>query len=65
MTAFRRAKKPWRGVPSLIPIERESAQPLYQQIYESFRARITGGDLQAGQSVPSTRELARELGISR
>ncbi|HVH88329.1 MAG TPA: PLP-dependent aminotransferase family protein [Terriglobales bacterium] len=65
MTTPQRAKKTWRGVPSLIAIERRSPQPLYQQIYEYFRLRITRGDLRAGQRVPSTRELARELRISR
>lgn len=39
--------------------------PLYQQIHAAYRAAILDGRLRAGQRVPSTRALARELGISR
>jgi GntR family transcriptional regulator/MocR family aminotransferase len=42
-----------------------NARPLYAQIYDGYRAAILGGRLRAGQRVPSTRALARELGISR
>ena len=55
----------FRGVPSLISIDRRLARPLYQQIYDSFRMRVLRGELRAGQLVPSTRELARELRVSR
>ena len=46
-------------------VDRRSATPLYQQIYDSFRKRITRGELRPGHAVPSTRELARELRVSR
>src|SRR5258708_4426125 len=39
--------------------------PLYQQLYDWFRRAITGGQLRPGQRVPSTRNLAAELKISR
>jgi GntR family transcriptional regulator/MocR family aminotransferase len=39
--------------------------PLYQQVYDWFRRAITGGQLRPGQRVPSTRNLAAELKISR
>ncbi len=39
--------------------------PLYRQIYDRYRAAILEGRLRPGQRVPSTRTLARELGISR
>ena len=65
MTSLKQAKRIWHGIPSLIAIERKSSKPLYQQIYESFRLKITQGLLHAGQPVPSSRELARELRISR
>ena len=39
--------------------------PLYRQIYDKFRKRITEGELRPGQGVPSTRELAQELRVSR
>src|SRR5438876_3478471 len=54
-----------RGVSNLIAVDRRLAQPLYQQIYDTFRARVVRGDLRAGQLVPSTRELARDLRVSR
>ncbi|MFL0798243.1 MAG: PLP-dependent aminotransferase family protein [Cellvibrionaceae bacterium] len=40
-------------------------QPLYRQIYDSFREKIARGELQPGQKIPSSRELASQLGISR
>jgi GntR family transcriptional regulator/MocR family aminotransferase len=58
-------KAQFRGVTSLITVDRRLAKPLYQQIYESFRTRVLRGELRAGQLVPSTRELARELRVSR
>src|SRR6266436_8561541 len=39
--------------------------PLYQQLYDWFRQAITDGKLRPGQRVPSTRNLAAELKISR
>ncbi len=52
-------------IATLIPIDRQAQKPLYQQIYEGFRARIIQRELRPGQIVPSTRQLARELGVSR
>jgi GntR family transcriptional regulator/MocR family aminotransferase len=42
-----------------------SETPLYRQISVWFQRAILAGQLQPGQRVPSTRALARELGISR
>src|SRR5438309_9558888 len=58
-------KSQFRGISNLITIDRRASKPLYQQIYDSFRSRIIRGDLRAGDLVPSSRELARESGISR
>ena len=55
----------FRGIPALISVDRRVSKPLYQQIYDSFRVRVTNGELRAGELVPSTRELARELRVSR
>lgn len=55
----------FRGVTSLITVDRRLSKPLYQQIYDAFRRRVLHGELRAGQIVPSTRELARELRVSR
>jgi GntR family transcriptional regulator/MocR family aminotransferase len=38
---------------------------MYQQLYDWFRRAIAGGQLRPGQRVPSTRNLAAELKISR
>jgi GntR family transcriptional regulator / MocR family aminotransferase len=53
------------GVATLISIDRGAQKPIYQQIYETFRARIVRRELRPGQHVPSTRQLARELRVSR
>jgi len=50
---------------TLLSLERDHPAPLYRQIYGSFRARVLAGELRAGDAVPSTRDLARELGVSR
>jgi GntR family transcriptional regulator/MocR family aminotransferase len=55
----------FRGVTNLITVDRRLSKPLYQQIYDAFRRRVLHGELRAGQIVPSTRELARELRVSR
>ena len=39
--------------------------PIYRQLYDWFRRAITGGQLRPGQRLPSTRNLAAELKISR
>ena len=38
---------------------------LSRQIYETFKARILSGQMAEGEPIPSTRELAAELGVSR
>ncbi len=48
-----------------IHLERQSELPLRRQIYQFIRDQITGGALKAGEPLPSTRELARSLNISR
>jgi GntR family transcriptional regulator / MocR family aminotransferase len=53
------------GISPLIAVDRKAPSPLHRQIYDAYRARILGGDLRAGQQIPSTRELATELRISR
>ena len=55
----------FRGISNPIAVDRRLAKPLYRQIYDAFRARVIRGDLRAGQVVPSTRELARDLHVSR
>jgi GntR family transcriptional regulator/MocR family aminotransferase len=51
----------------LPPIALDSSQkiPMYRQLYEWFRGAILAGQLRPGQRVPSTRNLAAELKLSR
>src|SRR6184192_1832086 len=54
-----------RGIVALISVDRRARKPLHQQIYDSFRHRIIQRELRAGELVPSSRLLARELRVSR
>ena len=47
-----------------IPLSRGS-EPLFRQVYRGMRQAILGGALGAGERLPSTRDLAEQLGISR
>jgi GntR family transcriptional regulator / MocR family aminotransferase len=46
-------------------VDRASPLPLIRQIYLEISSRILGGELAAGEKLPSTRETADELGVSR
>ena len=54
-----------RGIVALISVDRRARKPLHQQIYDCFRHRIIRRELRAGELVPSSRWLARELRVSR
>ena len=54
-----------RGAPLLIPLDAAAPEPLYRQIYRALREHILSGRLTTGVRLPSTRTLARELGVSR
>src|ERR1700722_6167849 len=49
----------------LIPLDSNGKIPIYRQLYEWFRRAILSGQLKPGQRVPSTRNLAAELKVSR
>lgn len=42
----------------------KSKQPLYEQLIEQLRKQVFLGVVQAGQPLPSVRQLATELGIN-
>src|ERR1700692_2201613 len=46
-------------------LHRASPMPLHRQIYEQWRAGILTGRFRRGERVPSTRELAATLAVSR
>ena len=48
-----------------LSIKRNTSVPIYRQIDAFLRRLILEGNLQPGQKLPSTRELAAELNVSR
>lgn len=46
-------------------IERTSAVPYYEQLFEILRDRITNGDFSVDDRLPSELELSREFGLAR
>lgn len=56
-----------RTVDLLLPLDRARSAPdgLTRQIYAGIRAAIVAGRLRAGERLPPTRDLARQLGVAR
>ncbi|MGH3948841.1 MAG: PLP-dependent aminotransferase family protein [Pseudonocardiaceae bacterium] len=50
---------------TLISIERGSGEPIYQQLRKALEHGIASGALNPRLPLPSSRELARQLGVSR
>ena len=48
-----------------IELNRQAELPVRRQLYEALKGQITGGRLKAGEALPSTRELAQALNLSR
>ena len=48
-----------------VPLEESSSTPLYYQVYQRLRASILLGQLSPGTRLPSTRQMAYDLGVSR
>lgn len=48
-----------------IPLQLESKTPIYLQIYEYMKREISQGSLPAGTRLPSHRNLAIQLNVSR
>ena len=57
----------WSGLGPelLLRLERGSGRPLRLQLEAGLREAIRSGRLHGGERLPSSRELARELGVSR
>ncbi len=53
------------GILPTIAVDRKAESPLHKQIYDGFRAAILRRELRPGQRIPSSRELASELRVSR
>jgi GntR family transcriptional regulator/MocR family aminotransferase len=50
---------------AVVSIDNRAPAPLYRQLYQEFRGAILSGRLKAGARLPPTRELAKELAVSR
>jgi GntR family transcriptional regulator / MocR family aminotransferase len=57
----------WSGLSPelLLTLDREVAEPLRSQLERQLRDAIRSGRLSVGERLPSSRALARELGLSR
>jgi GntR family transcriptional regulator / MocR family aminotransferase len=57
----------WSGLSPelLVRLDRSAAEPLRTQLEASLREAIRAGRLRAGERLPSSRELAHDLGVSR
>ena len=57
----------WAGLGPelLLRLDRERPEPLRSQLEAGLRDAIRSGRLQAGERLPSSRELARQLSVSR
>ncbi|MEM7222491.1 MAG: PLP-dependent aminotransferase family protein [Pseudomonadota bacterium] len=49
----------------MVWLDRAAGQPLYRQLDGQLRAAVLSGRLAPGTRLPATRQLARDLGISR
>jgi DNA-binding GntR family transcriptional regulator len=58
------SRRPKMFVPS-ITLDKASAVSLHRQVYAQVAQAIRGGDIPSGARLPSSRILARLLGVSR
>src|SRR5262249_51457970 len=52
-------------VSALVALDAASPDPLHRQIYLNLRNAILAGRISPGAQIPSSRDLARELGVAR
>ncbi len=50
---------------ALVMLDSEKTVPLYKQLYDGLREAILSGKLVVGSRLPSTRQFAQSMGISR
>jgi GntR family transcriptional regulator len=61
-TPVRYQKQCWS---TFLELDRQSPTPLYQQLYSLLRSRIEQGELNAGDAIPSEKQLMATYGLSR
>ncbi len=49
----------------LMQVDKQADRPAYQQIIDEVTSRVEAGRLQAGTALPSSRTLAKKLGVHR
>lgn len=49
----------------MIPLNNQNERPLYEQIYQYIKDEIRNGNLKPSRQLPSSRELAKSLKVSR
>src|ERR671923_2291752 len=64
-SSFRALDETSQPIDVLVSVDRDGPQTLGAQIEDQLRRAIRDGTLRAGARVPSTRDLARQLGVSR
>src|SRR5437870_2154201 len=52
-------------VSALVALDSASPDPLHRQLYLKLRNAILAGRISPGAQIPSSRDLARELGVAR
>lgn len=50
--------------PDIFLIATGSSEPIYRQMIEQLRRQILGGQVRAGDAMPSVREVATALGVN-
>jgi len=48
----------------ILTLDLDGPRPIYLQIYQQIADAVSGGQLQVAATLPSTRQLARDLGIN-
>lgn len=48
----------------LLEVDSKSSHPIYQQIYDQIVSGIAQGELEPGESLPSVRALASDIGVN-
>ena len=52
-----------RPEPPILRVDLESPEPVYAQVSGGIRTALVAGDLRPGDSLPTVRELALDLGV--